>query len=154
MDLALCTGAQSCWNRKGPSPNCSHKVGSMELSNISWYAGAFRVSFTGTKGPSPAPKKQPTPKSSRHQTLHFAQCQPSTVHLAMTKPRLVHQITRCKSTIGHSRELISTSLEFSGGMLYTAASDALHCTCWCMAWIQLLSHRNPFLEALYALFLS
>ena len=59
MDLALCTGAQSCWNRKGPSPNCSHKVGSMELSNISWYAEAFRVPFTGTKGPSPAPEKQP-----------------------------------------------------------------------------------------------
>ena len=33
-DLALCTGAQSSWNRKGPSPNCSHKVGSMELSNF------------------------------------------------------------------------------------------------------------------------
>ncbi|XP_051528965.1 uncharacterized protein LOC127426291 [Myxocyprinus asiaticus] len=59
MDLALCTGAQSCWNRKGPSPNCSHKVGSMELSKISWYAEAFRVPFTGTKGPSPAPEKQP-----------------------------------------------------------------------------------------------
>ena len=27
MDFALHTGAQSCWNRKGPSPNCSHKVG-------------------------------------------------------------------------------------------------------------------------------
>jgi len=22
MDLASCTGAQSCWNRKGPCPNC------------------------------------------------------------------------------------------------------------------------------------
>ena len=35
MDLALCTGAQACWNRKGPnSPNCPHKVGSMKLSKI------------------------------------------------------------------------------------------------------------------------
>ncbi|XP_058258308.1 uncharacterized protein LOC131361290 isoform X2 [Hemibagrus wyckioides] len=59
MDLALCTGAQSCWKRKGPAPNCSHKVGSMELSKMSWYAEAFRVPFTGTKGPSPAPEKQP-----------------------------------------------------------------------------------------------
>ena len=41
------------------SPDCSHKVGSMALSNISWYAEAFRVPFTGTKGPSPAPEKQP-----------------------------------------------------------------------------------------------
>uniref|UniRef100_A0AAR2IPS0 Junction plakoglobin n=1 Tax=Pygocentrus nattereri TaxID=42514 RepID=A0AAR2IPS0_PYGNA len=32
MDLALCTGVQSF----GPSPNCSHKVGSMKLSKISW----------------------------------------------------------------------------------------------------------------------
>ena len=46
MDLALCTGAQSCWNRKGPnSPNCSHKVGSMKLSKISWSAEALRVPF-------------------------------------------------------------------------------------------------------------
>ena len=59
MDQALCTGAQSCWNRKGPSSNCSHKVGSMELSNMSWYAEAFRLPFTGTKGSSPAPEKQP-----------------------------------------------------------------------------------------------
>nr|XP_061844147.1 uncharacterized protein LOC133624531 isoform X2 [Nerophis lumbriciformis] len=34
MDLALCTGAQSCWKKKGPAPNCSHKVGSMELSKM------------------------------------------------------------------------------------------------------------------------
>ena len=51
MDLALCTGAQSCWNRKGPSPNCSSKVGSMELSNISWYAEAFIAPFSETKEP-------------------------------------------------------------------------------------------------------
>ena len=37
MDLALCTGAQSCWNRKGSSPNCSHKVGSVQLSKMSWF---------------------------------------------------------------------------------------------------------------------
>ena len=39
-------------------PHCFHKVGSMKLSKISWYAEAFRVPFTGTKGPSPAPEKQ------------------------------------------------------------------------------------------------
>ena len=58
IDLALCTGARSCWSRKGPSPNCSHTVGSMELSNILWYTEAFRLPFTGTMGPSPAPEKQ------------------------------------------------------------------------------------------------
>ena len=50
MDLALCTGVQSCWNRR------FHKVGSMKLSKISWYA---EVPFTGSKGPSLAPEKQP-----------------------------------------------------------------------------------------------
>lgn len=59
MDLALCTGAQSCWKRKGPAPNCSHKVGSMELSKMFWYPEAFKVPFTGSKGPSPTPEKQP-----------------------------------------------------------------------------------------------
>ena len=39
MDLVLCTGAQSCWSRKGPSPNCFHKAGSVKLSKISRYAG-------------------------------------------------------------------------------------------------------------------
>ena len=57
MDFALCTGAQSCWNRKGPSPNCSHKVGSMKLSKMSWYGETLRVLFTGTKGPKPNPWK-------------------------------------------------------------------------------------------------
>ena len=28
--LALCTGALSCWNKKGHSTNCCHKVGSTE----------------------------------------------------------------------------------------------------------------------------
>jgi len=31
---------------------------------------------------------------------------------------------------------VSTALQSSGGVLYTAAPDALHCTCWC-AWMQL-----------------
>uniref|UniRef100_A0A667ZQH7 TSPO associated protein 1 n=1 Tax=Myripristis murdjan TaxID=586833 RepID=A0A667ZQH7_9TELE len=44
---------------RGPAPNCSHKVGSMELSKMFWYPEAFKVPFTGTKGPSPAPEKQP-----------------------------------------------------------------------------------------------
>ena len=75
MDLALCTGAQSCWKRKGPSPNCSHKVGSMELARISWYGEAFRVPFTGTKGSSPAPEKQTphhNPSSTKLYTWHNA----------------------------------------------------------------------------------
>ena len=59
MDLALSTGALSCWNRKGPSPNCCHKVGSTELSRMSLYDVVLRFHFTGTKGPSPNNEKQP-----------------------------------------------------------------------------------------------
>jgi len=140
MDLALCTAAQSCWNRK--------------LSKLSWYAEAFRVPFTGTKGPSPATEKQPHTIIPLHQTLHLTQCsQTSTVLLATANPRLVHQIARWRSAIRHSRERVSTALESSGGVLYTTALDALHCTWWCMAWMQPLVHGNPFHEALYALFL-
>lgn len=53
----LCTGAHSCWNRKRPFPNCSHKVGSIKLFNISWYAKTLKVSFPGSKRSSP-PEKQ------------------------------------------------------------------------------------------------
>ena len=80
-------------------------------------------------------------------TLHLAQCSQTTA-----KPRLVHQIAR--SVIRHSRERVSTALEHSGGVLYSIASDTLDCTWWCMAWMQLLGHGNPFHEALYALFLN
>lgn len=38
MDLALCTGMQSCW-KELPWPNCS-KVGRVKLSKMSWYAKA------------------------------------------------------------------------------------------------------------------
>jgi len=68
----------------------------------------------------------------------LAQCsQTSTVPLATAKPRLLHQIARWRSVIRHSRERVSTALESSGGVLYTTASDALHCTWWCMALMQL-----------------
>ena len=36
--LGLCMGALSRWNRKGPSPNCCHKVGKTELSRMALYA--------------------------------------------------------------------------------------------------------------------
>jgi len=95
MDLALCTGAQSCWNKKGPSPNCFHKVGSMKLSKISWYAEAFIVPFTGTKGSRPAPEKQPhtiipPPPNFTHGTMQ------SDKYWSPGHPnlRLVHQIAR------------------------------------------------------------
>ena len=59
MDPALYMGALSCWNRKGTSPNCCHKVGSTESFRMSLYAVALRFPFTGIKGPSPNHEKQP-----------------------------------------------------------------------------------------------
>ncbi len=45
MDLALCTGAQSCWNRRESSSNWSHKAVSKALSKLSWYAKALHFPF-------------------------------------------------------------------------------------------------------------
>lgn len=45
MDLALCTGVQSWWNRKS--------------STMSWYAEALKLPFTWSKGPRPTTEKQP-----------------------------------------------------------------------------------------------
>ena len=58
-DLTLCTAVLSCWNRKGPSSNSCHKVGSTDSSRMWLYAVADRFTFTGTKGPSPNHEKQP-----------------------------------------------------------------------------------------------
>lgn len=67
MELALCCSAQWCCKRNGPDPNCSHKVGSMELYKMCWHAERFRVPFTGPGGSSTAPEKQP-PTISPHST--------------------------------------------------------------------------------------
>jgi len=91
-----------------------------------------------------------------HQTLHLAQCsQESTILLATAKNRLIHRFSRQMSVIHHSREHVSTALESIGSMLYTTAFNALHCTCCCKAWMELLGNKNPFHhEALFALFLK
>ena len=78
MDLALRTGALSCWNLKGPSPNCCHKVGNTESSRMPLYAVASRFPFTETKGPSPNHEKQPQtiippPPNVTVGTMHFRQ---------------------------------------------------------------------------------
>jgi hypothetical protein len=52
MEPRFVHGALSRWNRKGPSPNCGHTVGSIESSRMS-YAVALRFPLTGTKGPVP-----------------------------------------------------------------------------------------------------
>ena len=60
-----------------------------------------------------------------------------------SKSALVRSHTDCmygkawlSLSIRHYREHVSTALESSGGVLYTIASDLLHCTCWYSAWMR------------------
>ena len=53
MELALCTGALPCRNRRGSSPNSCHRVGRTLLSEISFSAVALTFYFIRTERPSP-----------------------------------------------------------------------------------------------------
>lgn len=60
---------------RGSAPSCSHTVGSMEISKMSWDPEEFKVHFTGDRGLSPAPEKQPhtiTTPSTKMSILHNA----------------------------------------------------------------------------------
>ncbi len=60
MDLAWDTiGAQLCWNRKGPFPNCSHKVRSMQCPKCLGMAGNV---FLASAKLSPSPSDYQTDK--------------------------------------------------------------------------------------------
>lgn len=128
IDLALCSGVQSYWNEKSPSPNSSHKVGDMKLSKISWYAEILRVTFTGTKGPSLNPEEQPHTIIPHHQTLHINN---GVRHISLSWHC---QTQTCLSDCQMGSVIsICTALEASGGVLYATASNALHCTWRCKA---------------------
>jgi hypothetical protein len=130
MDLTLCKGALLRWNRKGPSPNCCHKVGSIELPRMSLYAVALRFPFTGTKGHSRIMKNIPIPLFLFHQTLLLVFCiGKGSVLLASAKPRFVYRTARWWSVIHHSRECVSTAPDSNGVELYTIPAYAWHCTC-------------------------
>lgn len=43
MEFGLYTGSQSCWNRKEPSPNSHHKVGTSQFSKMPLSAGALII---------------------------------------------------------------------------------------------------------------
>ncbi len=60
---------------KGTFPNCSHKVGSIALSKMSWYAEALRFPFNGRKWPRLTPEKQSQTiitSSTKHYSWHNA----------------------------------------------------------------------------------
>ena len=123
MDLALYTGALSWWNRKEPSPNCCHKVWSIESSRMSLYAVALRFPFTGTRGPSPNHEKTAPDHYSSSTKLY-------SWHYAFGQVAFVHQTARWWSIIHHSRVRVSSTPESNGVELYTTAADAWHCAWW------------------------
>lgn len=89
VDIGLCTGAQSCWKKKGSSPNCSLKVLGHEISRnvlLCWSTESTMQSlpFTGTKGLSPLAKQ---PHTIIPATTNFLQRSQTSC-----SPRLIHQI--------------------------------------------------------------
>jgi hypothetical protein len=134
MDLALCMGVLSCWNSKGPSPNCCHKVGSTELSRMSLYAIVLKSSLE-LRGLARTMKNSPRPFF-LHQTLQLALCiRSGSLLLASAKPRFVCRTARWWSVIHHSREHVSTAPESNDVKLYTTPANAWNC-------VWLLSHGN------------
>jgi hypothetical protein len=134
MDLALCTGALSCWNRKRPSPKCS-----TESSRMS-YAVALRFPFTGTKGKSPNHEKQPQtiipPIIFTVGTMHSGRCRsPGICQNQMVNCDLSLQRTR----VHCSRVQWRVALHHSSRQSYACG--------------RLLGHGNPFHEALHEQFL-
>lgn len=108
-------------------------VGRVELFKMLWYSEWFKVPFTETKGPSPTPEKQshttipPSPKFTLSTTQSERYRSPGKLQ-TQTRPSDC-QMEKCDSSL--------QSVSTDGAVLYTTASDALHCTCRCMAWIQL-----------------
>lgn len=51
--MALCTGAQSYFNRSLGLPQTVPAKFKVEMSKMSWYAEALGIPFTGTEGPNP-----------------------------------------------------------------------------------------------------
>jgi hypothetical protein len=70
MDLYLCKGPLSCWNRKGPSPNCC----AHSLSRMSLYVVAVRFRSLELRGLARTMKNSPRPLFLLQQTFswHFA----------------------------------------------------------------------------------
>ena len=125
------------------------------IPNISWYAKAFRVPFTGTKGSSPAPEKQPhtiippplnvtlgTKQSNKYRSLGSHQ----------TQTRLSDcQIEKRDSSLQRTR-LHCSRVQWQRSLHHCFRHFALH----------LLMHgldaaarpQKPIDEAIYTLFLS
>ena len=98
MDLALCVRALWCWNKKGPSPNCCHKDGSTESSRMSLYAVALRFPFTELRGLARTMINSPRPLFLLH-------------HLCIGAGSVL-LVSRWRSVIHHSRERVSTEMQY------------------------------------------
>ena len=95
---------QTLSSRKGPSPNCSHRVGSWNCPTSLVMLKHSEFLSLELRGPSRAPEEQPHTTIPLQQTLHLAQySQTGIVLLATAKPTLVHQIARWRRAIRPSR---------------------------------------------------
>jgi hypothetical protein len=105
QSISVWTGPLSCWNRKGPSPNCCHTVGSTESSRLSSYVVALRFLFAGTKGPGPNHEKTAPDHFSSYTKLYSC-IGAGIVFLASTKPRFVQSDCQMMNhiTLHQSRE--------------------------------------------------
>lgn len=97
------------------TPNCSHKVRSMKLSEVRQYAGALTVPFTRKCRAQLLRKQTPhcNPPSVKLYTWHNAVRQ-LPFSWATAKPRLVHRIVGQRSVLRHSRDHVPIAPEFSG----------------------------------------
>jgi len=97
----------------------THKVGSMKLTNLSWYSEALRVPFTGIKGPSPTSpsEKQPHTIIPPPPNFTLGTMKSGSYRFPGNRQTQTHP-SDCQ--ICHSRDHVSTVLRSSGGVLYTA----------------------------------
>lgn len=147
MNLALCTGVQSCWNRKW----WSNTFGSVKLSKMPWCAETLELPFIGTKTPSPSSELQIIiPPCTKLHTWH-TDCQSDKFHFSNC------QSQTCRSHTRHRRLVkifqILQRIRVCHSQLCHALHHCIRCHNWCKAWMQLLGPGNPFHDILCTLFL-
>lgn len=120
---------QSCWKWKGT------------LLTVPTRLGAWNRKRTSHHNPPPQP-----PPNFRFGTMQSGNYICHCIYQTQT-----HQLDCWRGMICRTRESTSTELEYRGRMLFTPVSNALHCTLWCKACIQLLDRENSFNEVLYTL---
>lgn len=104
--VVLCTGVQSCWNRKGLFWTVSTVLGAWRVPGCLGRLKRYEL-LSELRSRDPLLKRAPHP-SPLHQTSHLAQCsETSTVPLATTKPRQSFQTENRDSSLQSMRLRVS-----------------------------------------------